>query len=539
MQALQPDTHAPVPTRHDSFSVLPSPSTFGLSSSTYAPSLADYAPFDLPTEPYTSYDFPSPDGAVPPHTRGHARSASSSSLASLDALDSPPSDRASSPATSFHSADSPLFDPKPVPLASSGVDEGVCLASSQHLVTEHLAFETPGSPFAPSLNNDDEHKPMMSPYTPGQLPSPAHSPSPSSAALVSPAPLGALSANGLVAPIEQQQQQMAYEPYAYGSPVTLDGGDEGVYLSAPEQPPQVVYAPPPPSLQYASPPQQHYQHAQQQQQQPLQLVVVNGVTYAIAPATPAPAPTPAAIETPHGTYYFVPNVPQPQLAGMGSEYAVPVALSSGLPAPVAAQIPNLGLGLALPPSPAAPPAPAPAAAVSAVPPVTRSSLSPAAPQDRQQQQKIRLPVGQGKRGSTKRAPAKKDQVKRFICPYTGCGRAFARNFNCQAHYKSHLGVRDFNCPHCPKKFSRRHDRARHCSAVHDSHVDRDGNIVGSASAAGSASASPSSSHGHEVEHDELEYDFGLPGEGFALSPDGLSIDTAAAFGVAGSSSRRM
>ncbi|GAA5900043.1 hypothetical protein JCM5296_002039, partial [Sporobolomyces johnsonii] len=59
-----------------------------------------------------------------------------------------------------------------------------------------------------------------------------------------------------------------------------------------------------------------------------------------------------------------------------------------------------------------------------------------------------------------------------------------------------------DCPHCPKKFSRRHDRARHCAAVHDSHVDRDGNVAGRVSASGSPSASE-----HSYAHDdELEYD---------------------------------
>jgi hypothetical protein len=82
-----------------------------------------------------------------------------------------------------------------------------------------------------------------------------------------------------------------------------------------------------------------------------------------------------------------------------------------------------------------------------------------------------------------------------ICPHEGCGRGFARNFNMQSHLKSHLGIRDcepstslprsseliadldplptVDCPHCPKKFSRRHDRARHCAAVHDSHIPND------------------------------------------------------------------
>ncbi|KAM0753577.1 hypothetical protein T439DRAFT_284993, partial [Meredithblackwellia eburnea MCA 4105] len=48
---------------------------------------------------------------------------------------------------------------------------------------------------------------------------------------------------------------------------------------------------------------------------------------------------------------------------------------------------------------------------------------------------------------------------------------FARNFNLQSHIKSHMGVRDFKCPECPKSFSRRHDCARHCIAVH--HYDKE------------------------------------------------------------------
>ncbi|KAI5474810.1 zinc finger, C2H5-type domain containing protein [Pseudohyphozyma bogoriensis] len=74
-------------------------------------------------------------------------------------------------------------------------------------------------------------------------------------------------------------------------------------------------------------------------------------------------------------------------------------------------------------------------------------------------------------GKSKKSSFGKDQVKRFICPQPDCGRAFARNFNMQSHLKSHLGIRDFSCPVCPKKFSRRHDRARHCAAVHDIHEE--------------------------------------------------------------------
>lgn len=69
-------------------------------------------------------------------------------------------------------------------------------------------------------------------------------------------------------------------------------------------------------------------------------------------------------------------------------------------------------------------------------------------------------------GTGSAAGSSRPHSKRFVCPHPGCGRAFARNFNMQSHLKSHLGIREFDCPHCPKKFSRKHDRARHCAAVH-------------------------------------------------------------------------
>ncbi|KAI5474809.1 zinc finger, C2H5-type domain containing protein [Pseudohyphozyma bogoriensis] len=86
------------------------------------------------------------------------------------------------------------------------------------------------------------------------------------------------------------------------------------------------------------------------------------------------------------------------------------------------------------------------------------------------QERTVLGYGRGK----KTGGVGKYQVKRFVCPQPDCGRAFARNFNMQSHLKSHLGIRDFSCPVCPKKFSRRHDRARHCAAVHDVHEESSG-----------------------------------------------------------------
>ena len=73
----------------------------------------------------------------------------------------------------------------------------------------------------------------------------------------------------------------------------------------------------------------------------------------------------------------------------------------------------------------------------------------------------------------KKAKPSKDQPKRFICDFESCGRAFARQFNLQTHAKSHLNIRDYDCAHCDKKFSRRHDRGRHCAAVHPEAANED------------------------------------------------------------------
>ncbi|GAA5899935.1 uncharacterized protein JCM6883_006039 [Sporobolomyces salmoneus] len=231
-------------------------------------------------------------------------------------------------------------------------------------------------------------------------------------------------------------------------------------------------------------------------------------TYAIPQSTPGPT----AIETPLGTYYFVPNVnpvaqvqappsPPPAHTSTALHHNEPVQLPSSPPFDMSAnvnsgfvQLPNgLTAGVAI------------AQATNVVRSASGQTATVVVGN-----QKIRLPVGQGKRGSTKRPSAKKDQVKKFICPHVGCGRAFARNFNMQSHFKSHLGIREFSCPHCPKKFSRRHDRARHCSAVHDSRVDRDGNIIsgggGGRRISSSSSSTSFTSHSSIDGGEEEEYD---------------------------------
>ncbi|GAA6030967.1 hypothetical protein JCM8097_008960 [Rhodosporidiobolus ruineniae] len=543
------------------FAVLPSPSTFNLGSS-YASAQGDWG--------YSStlYDAHSPSEAFPaPFKAGHASHPSFSSTSSSSSLADAPSpahshgwstaDDHSSPASSRQATPtaSPLVAPKAVTVVQPDCDplarfDAFLLDDLKEADTpdfgKHLEFAQFGAAKTsrpPTSIVEDQHQcyegdMMYTHQNGGQVGAASPPPSsflahPTTNQLPSPA-LSAASAS-----VGGQQQQLYGQQSVYSS----SGAGSGQPPTQVQQPYFASPAPAANSVYLADPnaaaPQVVYQQQQQQQQQvayapmtqPAQLVTINGITYAMA--MPVAAPAPAAIETPHGTYFFVPAAAAPptqtQQVHQHPDPNVPSSssfvLSSGLPAPVAASIP--GFAPLTTPSPPVAQQGVPTTLSMPLPPVPASSAPSlnmplgSSVGSGGGEQKIRLPVGQGKRGSTKRAP-KKDQVKRFICPFGGCGRAFARNFNMQSHYRSHLGVRDFDCPHCPKKFSRRHDRARHCAAVHDSHVDRDGQILsGPASLNGSASASgsPSSSAGyddhdeHEHEHDELSVqvdDYGVP-----------------------------
>lgn len=157
-----------------------------------------------------------------------------------------------------------------------------------------------------------------------------------------------------------------------------------------------------------------------------------------------PAPQPVqpqfapSYETPQGTYFFVPSFVLP----VSSAVEMPSMMAPSPPMAVESwdQLASIPLPPVEPFLASAPVEPKPAPATAA-----KSST-----------------------GAVKK-PKKKNTTKRFLCPHPGCGRAFARNFNLGSHVKSHLGIREFDCPRCPKKFSRRHDRARHCAAVHDLH----------------------------------------------------------------------
>lgn len=198
-------------------------------------------------------------------------------------------------------------------------------------------------------------------------------------------------------------------------------------------------------MMYAQQPQYYQQQPMQSIQQSTfylpnnQLVAQQQQPYGMPIAAPQPQPQFApSYETPQGTYFFVPSSIMPVTSAMGMPsmmaHSPPMSVGSTESWDQLASIPLPPLDSAI--------------GQEETKPVVMAS-APAA-----------------KKSAPKK---KKNTTKRFVCPHPGCDRAFARNFNLGSHVKSHLGIRDFNCPECPKKFSRRHDRARHCAAVHDLH----------------------------------------------------------------------
>ncbi|GJN93037.1 hypothetical protein Rhopal_006082-T1 [Rhodotorula paludigena] len=521
MQGLTLQTEHLAHHSHD-FSVLPSPSTF-FSSSSHAPSSTDTPAF---TPSVASFDYGAALSAALESTYGQAgaHSVASSTPEPAPAWSASESDGASSPASSLQPTPkgSPMLDQALLahpglrtfesgaamaqikredpgstlaPLDALDGAMGFGFADAQHSepllgLEARRRADALGSPLAPAVRTgtrtDGVHGHPMYAFAPAQgfhaaAPSlhghanlGAQHSSPASHQLPSPAP----SAGSL--PGGQQHQQQYYAEYQFQQQCQANLSAAAATFAQGQQ----FAAAPPLSLDL------------QQQQQggqfvPVQFTTINGATYAVA--VPVSQPQPAAIETPHGTYYFVPNPAQPIIGPVSTSAPAPVEHSQSQPQPqIVAPVPVAAASAA--PVPAAPQvleavaeqSDPPADAALVLP--TGATVPASALPSMTAQQKIRLPVGQGKRGSTKRAP-KKDQAKRFFCPHPGCGRPFTRNYNMQSHYKSHLGIREFTCPHCPKKFSRRHDRARHCAAVHDVHVDRDGNLPGCSTASHSGASS--------------------------------------------------
>ncbi|SGY41458.1 BQ5605_C003g02514 [Microbotryum silenes-dioicae] len=136
------------------------------------------------------------------------------------------------------------------------------------------------------------------------------------------------------------------------------------------------------------------------------------------------------------------------------------------------------------------------------PPSPKAKTAKATTTTRRAAPKTRTAKRGGRRGAFYGESTGKSETKRFVCLYEDCGRAFSRNFNMQSHLKSHLNIRDFNCPCCPKKFSRRHDRARHCAAVHNMHDLADNPDHQSESTSSHRRSALASSGGDEFEDDK-------------------------------------
>ncbi|GAA6057078.1 hypothetical protein JCM3770_001447 [Rhodotorula araucariae] len=444
------------------FSVLPSPST--LFAGTSGNPVVDYT---LPSPSTAAFEYQAAFSAY----SGHPHAAPTS----VESTPEPPawfsdSSHASSPASSFHSSPrgSPLLDKAVVVIAD---DQASALDPYERAIPEEAASDHLIGKGEPDLASEplSQH-----PLVPGgaalQLATCASFPHGVDRTIdtANIDPMGAYAA--AQQPDDPRAPQQHFAAPSLAPNACLAYNQE--YFDASAYHLQQAYMSPPPAYAAAHAGFSSAQFAvdsgeisvAQSQQQgfvPLQFTTISGATYAVA--VPVSAPVPAAIETPHGTYYFVPNpAPLPVVTAQSAELQQQkLEQTSPAPAPVVpAPIPVVANQ-------------EPAFVLSTGATVPASAL----PSAMAPQQKIRLPVGQGKRGSTKRL-VKKDQPKRFVCPHPGCGRAFARNFNMSSHYKSHLGVREFACHVCPKLFSRRHDRARHCAAVHDEHVDRDGNVAG-------------------------------------------------------------
>jgi len=61
----------------------------------------------------------------------------------------------------------------------------------------------------------------------------------------------------------------------------------------------------------------------------------------------------------------------------------------------------------------------------------------------------------------------KSQKRTFACVFPGCTIApFARKYNRDQHYKTHLNVKEFICRQCGKTFARNYDVNRHMKTVH-------------------------------------------------------------------------
>ena len=65
-------------------------------------------------------------------------------------------------------------------------------------------------------------------------------------------------------------------------------------------------------------------------------------------------------------------------------------------------------------------------------------------------------------------------VKKYICPYPGCGKKFTALYNQKIHYRIHTGERPYNCSVCGKDY---YDRANYKYHIKTAHKIKDKNDI--------------------------------------------------------------